>query len=473
MIELAKAILASGLQTAQVRRLYAQALIDMDNFDEAEQVLNQIIHADTVIQAEILEARGLIGRIYKQKYVNNSDPESESNRQNLRRALSEYSYVYQLDPQKHLWHGINVVALLARAQRDKIPVDSPLRVDVLATDILSTLVERDTTSAIELPAYDVATQLEAYVALRRDSDAAGTALRYVDCIDADAFEIHSTSRQLSEVWQLNHSDAPGKHIFPILEAALLNKEGVSLDRSLRNVREEADAVGAAMSDLQALFGEERTVTLAWYKEGLDQCNSIARIEGKDGRGIGTGFLVNASDFFPNRPGLLLLTAEHVVSKRENPHSRPPDQARITFQAMSETFEIENVVWSSPYTELDVSFLSLKGEPKAPALRMHNKAVVMSTPPPRLYIIGHPSGRDIEISLRDNQLIAVNETFLHYRTPSEPGSAGSPVFEAEDWRVVAVHHASSPSMTRFGSKGTYEANEGISILAVQAAIRKLL
>jgi hypothetical protein len=54
-----------------------------------------------------------------------------------------------------------------------------------------------------------------------------------------------------------------------------------------------------------------------------------------------------------------------------------------------------------------------------------------------------------------------------------GSAGSPVFEADDWRVVAVHHASSPSMTRFGSKGTYEANEGISILAVQAAIRKLL
>ncbi len=43
--------------------------------------------------------------------------------------------------------------------------------------------------------------MEAYVALGQYDDADSSALRYVDSIDADAFEIKSTIRQLEEVWQ--------------------------------------------------------------------------------------------------------------------------------------------------------------------------------------------------------------------------------------------------------------------------------
>jgi V8-like Glu-specific endopeptidase len=96
---------------------------------------------------------------------------------------------------------------------------------------------------------------------------------------------------------------------------------------------------------------------------------------------------------------------------------------------------------------------------------------MADPPPRLYIIGHPRGRDLELSLQDNHLLALNERVLHYRTPTEPGSSGSPVFEPEDWRVVALHHKGNELMARIdGTPGTYQANEGISILALQEKMK---
>ena len=74
---------------------------------------------------------------------------------------------------------------------------------------------------------------------------------------------------------------------------------------------------------------------------------------------------------------------------------------------------------------------------------------------------------LEFSLQDNCLLACNESLLHYRTPTEPGSSGSPVFEPEDWRVVALHHKGSEELRRIdGVEGTCEANEGIAILTLQ-------
>jgi V8-like Glu-specific endopeptidase len=95
---------------------------------------------------------------------------------------------------------------------------------------------------------------------------------------------------------------------------------------------------------------------------------------------------------------------------------------------------------------------------------------MGDPAPRLYIIGHPGGRDLEFSLEDSQLVGANEKLLHYRTPTQGGSSGSPVFEGQEWKVVALHHAGKSNMSRLdGKEGTYEANEAISIHAIRAAI----
>ncbi|MFD0319324.1 trypsin-like serine peptidase [Streptomyces flavalbus] len=61
---------------------------------------------------------------------------------------------------------------------------------------------------------------------------------------------------------------------------------------------------------------------------------------------------------------------------------------------------------------------------------------------RVNIIGHPNGRLKEIALRDNTLLVRLDDFLHYKTDTEPGNSGSPVFN-DQWEVVALHHSGVP------------------------------
>ena len=88
---------------------------------------------------------------------------------------------------------------------------------------------------------------------------------------------------------------------------------------------------------------------------------------------------------------------------------------------------------------------------------------------RIYIIGHPAGRTLSYSLQDNLLLGCKPPKLHYRTPTEPGSSGSPLFDAS-WRLIGIHHAGDKNMPRLDGKGTYSANEGISIHAVRGDCR---
>src|SRR5262249_48840109 len=280
-----------------------------------------------------------------------------------------------------------------------------------------------------------------------------------------------TIRQLTEVWQLTDREAPGSHLLPILRAGYLAQQGSVTACNPSNVVEEAARVGRAVADLEAIFGPDRMVTLKWYRRGLAQCNAVARVEKRNGKGHGTGWLVSAGDFIPGREGVLLMTNAHVVNANPNPYAIFPEDAQINFQAVGEVLDVDEVVWASPIVELDAVLLALKGHPSAKPLTLYPRPMVMADPPPRMYIIGHPAGRDLELSLQDNYLLALNERLLHYRTPTEPGSSGSPVFEPEDWRVVGLHHKGSEELPRIdGQPGTYRANEAIATLAIQSATK---
>ncbi|MFF7732998.1 trypsin-like peptidase domain-containing protein [Streptomyces sp. NPDC007984] len=61
---------------------------------------------------------------------------------------------------------------------------------------------------------------------------------------------------------------------------------------------------------------------------------------------------------------------------------------------------------------------------------------------KVNIIGHPSGRLKEIALRDNAVLVRLDDFVHYKTDTEPGNSGSPVFN-DQWEVVALHHSGVP------------------------------
>jgi hypothetical protein len=473
MAQLAEAMVRSGLDTLPVQRQYAQALIDQSLFTPAEMLLQSIVQKAPENSLDYREARGLIGRIYKQVYVNNNDPASPANRANLDHALREYFEVYQRNPAKTWWHGINAVALLARAKRDGFAIAGQPAAEDLATEILAAVEEEEGNRNEPLEPWDMATKVEAYVALGNDAKAALTARTYVDSGKADAFEIFSTLRQFEEVWQLKESEPPGSLLLPVLRTGHLEKSGAMATGNPQDLKAEAEALDDNMHNLEAIFGTDKMQTYKWYKQGLDQCNSIARIERRNGQGHGTGWLVKASDFFEGEEGVLLLTNNHVISEVANPLAIFPQDCQVNFQAMGQVLEVEEKVrWSSPYTELDATFLRLKEESKAPPLVLHESAVKMGKPAPRMYIIGHPQGRDLELSLQDNELVGCNDTLVHYRTPTEPGNSGSPVFESNAWEVVALHHRGKDKMKRIdGQEGFYQANEGVSILRIQLETRK--
>jgi len=473
MALLAEELIRSGHRSPQIRRQYAQALIDQGFLTAAELLLQSIIQEQQVVASEEIEVRGLIGRIYKQLYVNTSDKNSTRNRANLERSLNEYLYAYRLAPQQNLWHGINVVALLERARRDMVSLESPLDPSTLAREILTTIKTLEDSASSSIPAWDMAIALEALIALGSPADAEAKALEYTVCEDTDTFEIASTLRQLMEVWQLNDREPPGSRLLPILRSALLRKEGASMEIDPKKISRELAIVEETEISLENIFGPDSMQTLTWYKTGLKRCESIARVEKLNGQGHGTGWLVNAADFFPGQEGRsLLLTNAHIVSPTPFPFALFPDQARINFQALGKIFNVKDVVWSSPAGAFDASFLLLDGDlPQAEPLPIEKNPVMMTNPPPRMYVIGHPGGRELEISLQDNYLLACNDRLLHYRTPTEGGSSGSPVFEPLGWRVVALHHGGLNNIERIdGKPGTYEANEGIAIRAIQLAIQ---
>ena len=388
--------------------------------------------------------------------------------------------------QEHTWHGINLAAVLERAKRDSVPIGENLpSPETLAEQISSILTRRET-----LYAWDLATLMEAWVARGNLNEAELAAASYITAEGVDAFELASTERQLLEVWRLNNASPPGSVLLPLLHSALLKKTGGRVALAPKDAPIELDSTKKAISNvhLQGILGDERMKDLKWYLQGLERAQSIARIENKSsGRGKGTGWLVRGEDFFPERAGqLLLLTNKHVISPLVNnkpyrptpsKEALPPDRAIAHFQILQpgKPIPLGEVVWSSADMMDDATLVTLPElPPNAKPLDLYPYAVRYEKPPSRVYVIGHPGGRDIEFSLHDNEMMGCNETLIHYRAPTEGGSSGSPVFESQDWQVIALHHAESTQ--RLDGKDDdadkpYQANEGIAIKALQSIVPK--
>jgi endonuclease/exonuclease/phosphatase family metal-dependent hydrolase len=93
---------------------------------------------------------------------------------------------------------------------------------------------------------------------------------------------------------------------------------------------------------------------------------------------------------------------------------------------------------------------------SPIRLQRNPALI--TEQERVVVIQHPRARKKEVALHDNRVTNLLDRVLRYRTDTEPGSSGSPVFN-NAWELVALHHAGERD-----PDGTAE-NEGILISAI--------
>jgi hypothetical protein len=203
---------------------------------------------------------------------------------------------------------------------------------------------------------------------------------------------------------------------------------------------------------------------------------VARIEDTMGNRFGSGFLVDAADFF-HQPveGAVLLTNAHVVTPCGSYMSSAvyPDRAVAVFEALGEKRPVKSLLWHSAFDQLDASFLSIDPLPahctpcplRPPADPFRNDLSQ------RLFVIGYPKGGGLSISLQDSVWLAADQRFLHYRTPTDKGNSGSPVFDQMYWTVVGLHHKGLDEMPRLDGTGVYAANEAVSIQAIQEETQK--
>ncbi|MBB4698579.1 V8-like Glu-specific endopeptidase [Sphaerisporangium siamense] len=217
-----------------------------------------------------------------------------------------------------------------------------------------------------------------------------------------------------------------------VEAVMEATRAASLDRPSMHER----ILGVA-KDLQAW---------SFLPRGVRAARTVGRISvSENGRElpIGTGFLVSPR---------LLLTNHHVF-----PRIGAVRQAFVEFDAqvsVDNTPELAKRFTLDPDTlfvadqDLDYALVLVNadasGRPVGETFGWNRLSVqlgklVLGEP---VNIVGHPSGRLKEISIRENSLEVRLDRFLQYQTDTEPGSSGSPVYN-DQWEVTALHHGGVP------------------------------
>ncbi|MGE3287353.1 MAG: serine protease [Pseudonocardia sp.] len=461
----ADAALAHGLDSPVVRRQYAQALVDGGNPAVALRLYASLAADDAAPRVERVEGRGGVGRCYKAMFLACTEPSRR--RRYLTRSSEAYLSAYRDDPDANTWHGINAVALLDRAIRDGIDVAPGAPAPrSLAGEILRTV-----DAVAEPNAWTDVTACEAALALGRHEEAVQRAEAFLET-KPHAFTIATFLRQVVEIWQLDTGHPPGDALLPLLRSALLDADGGAVTVGTADVR--ASRLEDDFDRLERILGTDRYLPLRWYRTGLVRCRAVARIETELSTGVGTGFLVAGPDLHQDLPPLVVVTNGHVVPERLR-----LAEAYIAFHGLDEDpgrrarFRPTRQWWYRPSARkgLDTTILELDGYPVdvvplPPAVALPVKPLRDR----RAYVIGHPLGMpEPQFSLQDNLLLDYDSRVLHYRSPTESGSSGSPVFD-EDWHMIGLHHAGGTQLPQLNNAGgTYAANEGITIDAIRGGL----
>ncbi len=201
-----------------------------------------------------------------------------------------------------------------------------------------------------------------------------------------------------------------------------------------------EAVSLADSDtLERILGRNDLIDIGFFDRMREVSRAVCRVE-LVGGGAGTGWLIA-----PN----LLITNNHVL-----PDWSAAAEAVVVFEvdtrlARGKPFKLDPARFFMTSGELDLDYtivavqeadestLAAYGSlATAPALV---PTIALGEP---VNIIQHPDGEHKQFAIRENEVIAVQQNFLHYRTDTNPGSSGSPVFNNQ-WQVVALHHSGVP------------------------------
>lgn len=510
MTALAESLCRIDPGDATTRRLYAQGLIERGMVTVAVDVLVRLKDALPPGDPEVAEAWGLLGRAYKQMFFDAPHASTAAARASLVEAIDAYRHPWELDPERHTWHGVNLLALVARARRENwrtiAPYIDPAKLSAqLMTILLATAdSQRDEWT---LPTI-------AEVSLGQSLATGNLAIveeqltRYLQDPALQAFQVASTLRQFVEVWGLEALtlSTPGtslpdeaavrraRRLVDILRARLLSLPGGELTFAADKQSDILQVASPPRPDdgqLEAILGTAGPETYRWWCSGVAAARSVGAVHRRNGQRFGTGFLVSSRDLgltmAPDE--LLFMTNHHIINPKGDTPGAKPQDVEVLFEADGSNvrYAVSELLWTSPIEAHDASLVRLRGLPAdAKPLPVSVDLPVLVPPggdrPPRVYVIGYPGGRELSFSFQDNELLdhegppsgrpsLPGVCRVHYTAPTEGGNSGSPVFEDQQWRVIALHHRGGKFMPRLNDGvGTYPANEGLGMGAMLAALR---
>lgn len=243
--------------------------------------------------------------------------------------------------------------------------------------------------------------------------------------------------------------------------------------SIDELSRRPEAMAARMQGPEAILGSTLDfVGIAFFDRGRRAGDAVARVAYRNGAPQGTGFMVAPR---------LFLTNHHVIKSETHAESFVAefdyelDGLRRNRLVSSFAFDPDHCFVTDGIDGLDFTLIGIGARrsgsraldefgylPLSDASDKHMLGEIAN-------VIQHPDGRFKEVVLRENHLVARDDTVqvLHYVADTEQGSSGSPVFNNE-WEPIALHHWAGPwreVMDTAGLPLSREINEGIRISAI--------
>ncbi len=177
---------------------------------------------------------------------------------------------------------------------------------------------------------------------------------------------------------------------------------------------------------------------------------VARIvkvhgEGMQPQGFGSGFMVTEN---------LLMTNNHVLAGKRTTNNTAANFGHDFVPGggirTGEIFEFDADRFFVTNEALDYTIVAVKPRSHSGAalsaqgfhsLLQQTGKILIGQP---VNVIQHPMGGPKQYATAGNELVDLLDDFLHYKTDTEPGASGSPVFSAL-WQTVALHHSGVPAM----------------------------
>lgn len=469
---LGEAYIKAGFETPRLWTIYAQALIDRGIQVAALGLLDTLLAKESAKGNDVRgEIHGMRGRAWKDiAYEAINTKRASTARHALSESYQAYSRGLELapeDPGQLAWHGTQLVAVAHLAKVNEIsglPDWQPLagRVAQALELAIPGCTNRKDLAWFRLAAGEMRAALGELKQAKAHYEAALEMK-----VEVNSFMVASSHRQLTQIWNVGGTPEGGELEALVLSGLMDRKGGAIL------------SAGGAVQLQACLEGGYDAANVKQVKAALERARSVAKIM-QSYRARGTGFVVDGEKLGLGPVGKVVVTNAHVVCDPPQGDASPPDDVQIHFELYSEEFGEKEfsaqVIRSLQIDGHDCTVLKL--EPDIPneiqPLRIADLKQARNPGANVAFVIGHPLGREISFSWLNAELVgfedlkAPHAQRMQYRSTTEQGSSGSPVFD-RNWHVIGLHRAYHPSAQRLdGKAGTHAVNEGISLASIREA-----